>query len=232
MRSVVVALLLVPVAAHAEDPPAEQTEAPTEEPTNEELAEQIEELEQRQNELERAKRSSVAMRREIDDLKFLRRFINVYVDVGAFAVGGDGSGIRSDIGHVYYPQYMGKVPGQWVFMGDPLSTAINSLGEPSDTSNSREVPIDTVDSEGHPSLLVNAIGLSIGKYVGHDLSRPSRNCCHAPTTTSSISSSRRLPTGVPSVKARCGSAPARSTVCSASNIALRTHRYGSASPRR
>jgi hypothetical protein len=170
MRSVVVALLLVPVAAHAEDPPAEQTEAPTEEPTNEELAEQIEELEQRQNELERAKRSSVAMRREIDDLKFLRRFINVYVDVGAFAVGGDGSGIRSDIGHVYYPQYMGKVPGQWVFMGDPLSTAINSLGEPSDTSNSREVPIDTVDSEGHPSLLVNAIGLSIGKYVGHDLS--------------------------------------------------------------
>jgi hypothetical protein len=55
-------------------------------------------------------------------------------------------------------------------MGDPLSTAINSLGEPSDTSDSREIPVDTVDSEGHPSLIVNTVGLSIGKYVGHNIS--------------------------------------------------------------
>ena len=48
-----------------------------------------------------------------------------------------------DIGHVYFPQYAGRIAGQWVFMGDPLSTAINSLGEPGDTSTSREIRVDT-----------------------------------------------------------------------------------------
>ena len=42
------------------------------------------------------------------EVEKLRRFITVYVDVGAFAVGGDGSGIRSDIGHIYYPKYIGS----------------------------------------------------------------------------------------------------------------------------
>ena len=60
----------------------------------------------------------------------------MFVDVGAFAVGGDGSGIRTDIGHVYFPQYDGRVAGQWVFMGDPLSTAINTNGIPGAYSRS------------------------------------------------------------------------------------------------
>src|SRR5262249_51181023 len=92
------------------------------------------------------------------------------VDAGAFAVGGDGSGIRSDYGHLYYPRYANTISGQWVFMGDPLSTTINSLGEPADTSDSREIKTDTVNSSGRPSLIVNSVGLSIGKDVGHDIS--------------------------------------------------------------
>jgi hypothetical protein len=54
-------------------------------------------------------------------------------------------------------------------MGDPLSTTINSLGEPADTSDSREINTDTVNSSGRPSLIVNSLGLSIGKEVGHDI---------------------------------------------------------------
>src|SRR5439155_398587 len=80
------------------------------------------------------KRSAASTRTEVDSLRQLRRFFNVFVDVGAFAVAGNGSGIRSDIDHIYFPQYTGRIAGQWVFMGDPLSTAINSLGEPADTS--------------------------------------------------------------------------------------------------
>ena len=73
-----------------------------------------------------------ALQDEMKTQRWLNRFITVFVDVGAFSVGGDGSGIRTDIGHVYFPQYAGHIAGQWVFMGDPLSTAINSIGEPSD----------------------------------------------------------------------------------------------------
>jgi len=89
----------------------------------------------------------------------------VFIDVGAFAVGGNGSGIRTDSFHTYYPQYKNTLSGQWVFMGDPLSTAINSLGEPADTSTSRELTTDTINSSGRPSLIVNSIGLTVGRQV-------------------------------------------------------------------
>jgi hypothetical protein len=51
-------------------------------------------------------------------------------------------------------------------MGDPLSTAINSLGEPADTANSREDAHDTLNSHGHASLIVNSLGLDIAHEVG------------------------------------------------------------------
>lgn len=182
MRTLVALLLLWPALGYAtpddpaqpapptppvEEPAPAPTEPAAEEPVDEDVQEQVDDL---QKDLQRVKHSTDALRREVKSQAWLLRFITVYVDVGAFTVGGDGSGIRSDIGHVYYPQYMGTVPGQWVFMGDPLSTAINTLGEPSDTSNSREVPVDTVDSEGHPSLIVNTIGLAIGKHVTDHIS--------------------------------------------------------------
>ena len=151
--------------------PAPPTEAAAEPPpTPAELAERIDDLEAKQQELERGQRRAESTKEQVDTLVPLRRFITVFVDVGAFAVGGDGSGIRSDLGHIYFPQYRDRIAGQWVFMGDPLSTAINSLGEPADTSDSREVRTDNLASQGHPSLLVNALGLKIFKDVGHDVS--------------------------------------------------------------
>jgi hypothetical protein len=138
-------------------PPAEQKPAP---PTPEELAQRIQDLEDKQAQLERQQATNEGTREQVKQLMPLASFIKVFVDVGAFAVAGNGSGIRSDLGNLYYPKYRGIVPGEWVFMGDPLATAINSLGEPT----------DTLHSGGHPSFIVNSVGLAIGKYIDHGIS--------------------------------------------------------------
>lgn len=186
-RAAVIALVLAPALAFADDepapapPPASEPEPepaaepatetqPSAAPTTEELAAQIEDLAAKQRELERAERKDTSTREQVKSLMPLSRYINVFIDVGAFAAGGDGSGIRPDIGHVYFPEYAGKIPAQWVFMGDPLSTAVNSLGEPSDTSTSREIEHDTINSEGRPSVIVNAIGLTISRSIGGGVS--------------------------------------------------------------
>ena len=134
---------------------------------DDDAAARLEEIETLQDDLAREQRRNLATREQVQSLLPLRSFLNVFIDVGAFSVGGNGSGIRSDIGHTYFPKYAGHVSGEWVFMGDPLATAINSLGEPADTSNSREDTSDTLRSGGKPSILVNSVGLAIGKDVGH-----------------------------------------------------------------
>jgi hypothetical protein len=83
-----------------------------------------------------------------------------YLDLGFFHVGGDGSGIRTDIGHRALPEYDGLLPDSWVFLGDPLSTAINSRGEPADTGESRAVVFDPIDNGGKASFLVNALSVA------------------------------------------------------------------------
>jgi len=182
-RAVALAALLAPAIARADDPPPDPTPAPEPAPEataapapasvpgTKELAERVEQVEDDSAELARKVRileaQNKAMKEELGSMRWLGRFITVWVDAGAFAVGGDGSGIRSDIGHIYFPKYIDRLAAQWVFMGDPLSTTINSLGEPADTSDSREIRTDTVHSGGRPSLIVNSVGLSIGKEVGH-----------------------------------------------------------------
>jgi hypothetical protein len=158
----------VPVDA----PPADQTVTPASAPPEalpdpEELAAQLDALATAQR---RTNSRITALHDQVAPLMSLSRFITVFVDVGAFVVGGDGSGIRSDIGHFYFPQYAGRLAGEWVFMGDPLSTAINANGDPADTSNSRELVGNNLGSRNHPSLIVNAVGLSIDKVVGHGIS--------------------------------------------------------------
>lgn len=103
---------------------------------------------------------------QVEKLLPLRRFITGYLDVGFFAVGGDGSGIRSDVGHVHFPEFDGVLPGSWVFMGDPLSTAVNSRGEPASLGDSRAIRFDSLDTDGGPSFAVNSLGLSINAGVG------------------------------------------------------------------
>ena len=184
MRALIVAFALVvgaaagraqpaPVQPPVQQPPPAPVQPPPPAeppPTPEELARRIELLWRKQRALERDARIATATHDEVSSLLPLAHFITVFVDVGAFAVAGDGSGIRSDLGNFYFPKYLGQVPGQWVFMGDPLSTAINALGEPADTSDSRELKTDTIHSHGHPSLIVNSVGLSIAKDVGHGFS--------------------------------------------------------------
>jgi hypothetical protein len=51
-------------------------------------------------------------------------------------------------------------------MGDPLSTAINSRGEPADTGLSRGVQFDPIDARGNPTLIVNALNLAPSVSIG------------------------------------------------------------------
>ncbi len=89
-----------------------------------------------------------------------------YLDVGAFHVSGDGSGILPDTGSFVFPEYAGDIPDSWVFMGDPLSTAINARGEPADTGPSRAVAFDPVDAGGAFSFLVNTASLNVFAPLG------------------------------------------------------------------
>lgn len=128
-------------------------------------------------------RENARLRREVEQLRddqgyldqALSRLLPIagrltgYLDVGFFYVQGDGSGIRADLGHRYFPEHAGELPDSWVFYGDPLSTAINARGEPADTGESRAVVFDPVDSGGAPSFLVNALNLNLFAGLGEDL---------------------------------------------------------------
>ena len=54
------------------------------------------------------------------------------------------------------------LPDSWVLMGDPLSTQVNSRGDPADTGESLAVTFDPVDSRGKSSFIANALSLSLG----------------------------------------------------------------------
>ena len=96
----------------------------------------------------------------IDRLEALATRLSGWLDVGFFSVAGDGSGTRRDVGHMYFPEYRDSVPGGWVFMGDPLSTAVNARGEPADTGESRALASDSIDAGGSPSAIVNALTIA------------------------------------------------------------------------
>lgn len=139
--------LLVASAASADDEP----------PTIESVAEQQAILEERIATLHEQQRTLLP----------LRRFITVFVDVGWFVAGGDGSGVRRDIGHRHVKDF-DRVPAEWVLVGDPLSTAVNSNGEPADLGAARAIEDDTIDSNGNPTFIVNALGLDISRTLPHD----------------------------------------------------------------
>ena len=144
------------------------------------LAPTLSDLERRLNDLEK---KNAELREELDQLREDHTFVDQrvqtllplsgrlhgYVDFGFFFVQGDGAGIRNDIGNEIFPEYRGVVSDAWVFLGDPLSTAINSRGDPADTGESRAVTFDAVDSRGESSFLVNALNLSLFAGIGEDL---------------------------------------------------------------
>jgi hypothetical protein len=90
-----------------------------------------------------------------------------FIDAGFFAVGGDGTGFVQDLG----PREQRLFPAlsdryAWVFLGDLLSTAINSRGEPADLGN---VPglerADSIASRGAPGFIANEVNLRLRATV-------------------------------------------------------------------
>ncbi|HET6283548.1 MAG TPA: hypothetical protein VFH73_21505 [Polyangia bacterium] len=83
-----------------------------------------------------------------------------YIDIGFFAPTGDGAGYVQDFGHALYPQYAGRYG--WVFLGDILSTAINSRGEVADLGDAPGVArYDGINSGGAPGFIANEVNLAL-----------------------------------------------------------------------
>lgn len=161
------------------------TSASSTEPTNEQVRadpdsardERLDRIEARTDALERenaelreklkqASETQSTLTKRVDRLMPLTGRIGGYLDTGAFWVMGNGSGIRSDIGYQYFPEYEGVVPASWVFMGDPLSTTINSRGEVADTGESRAITFNPVNNDGHFSFAVNALNVALFAGLG------------------------------------------------------------------
>jgi len=94
--------------------------------------------------------------------------VSGYIDGGFFVTQGNGNGVVQDLGppeNRRFPQYAGKYA--WVFLGDLLSTAVNSRGEPADLGNLPGVNRqDTIRSGGTPSFIVNEVNLTTQAPVG------------------------------------------------------------------
>lgn len=183
MRSLVrvacCAWLLAPLAARAEDPPSPRPPATENSPpldlelrlkkleqaseqakkSNDELREKIDQLMEERQEL----------RNKVDQLAPLSSKLSGYLDFGFFWVQSNpkidgnnaGAGVRPDTNYAHFPQYNKVVPDTWTFYGDPLSTAINSRGEPATTGDSRAVTFNPIDNFGSASFIVNSLTLQL-----------------------------------------------------------------------
>ncbi|MDX2090667.1 MAG: outer membrane beta-barrel protein [Kofleriaceae bacterium] len=169
----------VPAYAQApgdnEQPPAPQPEPePQPDPGAFERAVQakkLKELEERlsnvEDELAQTKDDNTYLEEKLQALLPLTGKVSGYVDVGAFVTSGNGAGTRADLAGVYFPEYAAAgVPGSWVFMGDPLSTMINSRGDVADTGESRAIVFDPINSQGNSTALVNAVNLALFSGIG------------------------------------------------------------------
>jgi hypothetical protein len=146
------------VAAAAPAPPAADLEARLEalERENRELRDRMDEVEENQAWTEQ----------RVDQVMPVKGRLTGYVDFGFFFVQGDGRGIRTDLGHEALPEYADVVPDSWVFLGDPLATAINSRGDAPDVSESRAITFDPIGNQGEASFILNAVGVQLFAGVG------------------------------------------------------------------
>jgi len=168
-----------PTPAPAPEPTPEPSPDPSPEPSpaGASTADTLERLERRLDEVERQNQELTDKVGQLEDdaaynegrldsvMPALGR-VTGYLDFGFFATGGDGAGTRTNLGNAVYPGYAGKVAGTWVFLGDPLSTAINARGEPADTGESRALTFDSVNSGGKASFIVNTLNLALFGAIG------------------------------------------------------------------
>jgi len=153
--------LVMPFVAAASAAPAfaqeDRTSAPSlPEPGEEAPApeDRVQTLEDRINELgERLRESEAAAQKRLSPLSW-----NGYVDFGFFVpLGNGGVGWVEDFQHKQFPQYGNT---SWAFLGDILSTAVNTRGEVADLGNAPDAPrFDSINSNGASSFILNEINL-------------------------------------------------------------------------
>jgi hypothetical protein len=95
-----------------------------------------------------------------------RVVVGGYIDLGFFVPEGNGSGIIRDQGNLLFPQYAGRYG--WVFLGDILSTAVNSRGEVADLGDPTGAPprFDSIHSGGAPGFVANEINMNLTSGLG------------------------------------------------------------------
>jgi hypothetical protein len=119
-------------------------------------------------EVDRLRDEHTSLDERLQGLLPLSGRVSGYLDFGFFYVQGDGTGIRNDFEHKNFPEYAGTLD-TWVFMGDPLSTAINARGEPASTGASRAVTFDAIRNSGKASFIINALNLALFASLGESL---------------------------------------------------------------
>jgi hypothetical protein len=75
-----------------------------------------------------------------------------------FRAGNRGRGFLFDTADQFRAAYPEVA---WILLGDPLSTAVNSRGEPADTTGSFAFTHDPVDSEGALTMLINELDVDL-----------------------------------------------------------------------
>jgi outer membrane murein-binding lipoprotein Lpp len=169
IKAVLAVSLLLAAAEEGTAPqPTAQDGEPqtTAESSLEERVRQLEEeLARLREEQEAAKEDEEFVEERVDRALRLSGRLSGYIDVGLFDVGGDGSGLRNDLEHRYFPEY-DQVPDAWVFMGDPLASPINSRGDPASTAESRAITFDPIRSGGAPGFIVNNVHLALLAGIG------------------------------------------------------------------
>jgi hypothetical protein len=81
-----------------------------------------------------------------------------YLDLGAFKAQGRGTGFIFDTADRFSQRHPGIA---WILLGDPLSTAVNSRGEPADLSGSLAFTDDPIQSRGAFSFIINEVNLEL-----------------------------------------------------------------------
>ncbi len=186
MRRLPPALLVLLIAspAAADDPqvpsvpgpntestePTERPAEPPADPTAPDLKASVDDLTARLQKVEdalaEAKDNNTYLEDKLQSLLPLSGKVGGYVDLGFFFTDGNGAGTRSDLIGQFFPEYVGKVPESWIFMGDPLSTTVNSRGDVADTGESRAIVFDPINSRGKSTFLVNAVNLALFAGLG------------------------------------------------------------------
>jgi hypothetical protein len=90
--------------------------------------------------------------------------INGYVDFGGFVpFGNNGRGYVEDLAQAQFPEFKGKYG--WTFLGDILSTAVNSRGEVADLGQAAGLlrpRFDSIHSNGAAGFILNEFNLRLG----------------------------------------------------------------------